>query len=126
MCGIAGFVSFDRDNGRPEWAAIAHVMGETLAHRGPNDKGLWQGPHCVLAHRRLAVIDPERGHQPMVKRRGDAEFAIVYNGELYNAASLRRALEGVGHVFETDSDTEVLLCAYLEYGEEVGARLEGL
>ena len=74
MCGIAGFISFDRDNGRPQWAAIAHSMGEALNHRGPDDKGTWLCPAGALIHRRLAVIDPDRGRQPMTRTRDCAEY----------------------------------------------------
>ena len=126
MCGIAGFISFDRDNGRPQWAAIAHSMGEALNHRGPDDKGTWLCPAGALIHRRLAVIDPDRGRQPMTRTRDCAEYTIVYNGELYNTDALRRELSDQGYRFETSSDTEVLLTAYMAWGEEVPARLEGI
>ena len=126
MCGIAGFISFDRDNGRPQWAAIAHSMGEALNHRGPDDKGTWLCPARALIHRRLAVIDPDRGRQPMTRTRDCAEYTIVYNGELYNTDALRRELSDQGYRFETSSDTEVLLTAYMAWGEEVPARLEGI
>ena len=111
MCGIAGFIHFERDNGRPEWAAIAHSMGETLHHRGPDDRGEWTCPAGALVHRRLAVIDPDRGRQPMTRSREGQDYVIVYNGELYNTGARRRDLEGRGHAFETASDTEVLLAA---------------
>ena len=126
MCGIAGFISFDRDNGRPQWAAIAHSMGEALNHRGPDDKGTWLCPAGALIHRRLAVIDPDRGRQPMTRTRDCAEYTIVYNGELYNTDALRRELSDQGYRFETSSDTEVLLTAYMAWGEEAPARLEGI
>ena len=126
MCGIAGFISFDRDNGRPQWAAIAHSMGEALNHRGPDDKGTWLCPAGALIHRRLAVIDPDRGRQPMTRTRDCAEYTIVYNGELDNTDALRRELSDQGYRFETSSDTEVLLTAYMAWGEEVPARLEGI
>ena len=126
MCGIAGFISFDRDNGRPQWAAIAHSMGVALHHRGPDVKGTWLCPAGALIHRRLAVIDPDRGRQPMTRTRDCAEYTIVYNGELYNTDALRRELSDQGYRFETSSDTEVLLTAYMAWGEEVPARLEGI
>jgi asparagine synthase (glutamine-hydrolysing) len=126
MCGIAGFLSFDRDNRTERWAEIGTRMGEVLAHRGPDDDGLWQGEHGVLVHRRLAVMDPDRGKQPMLRLFGGAEYVIVYNGELYNASALRQDLETRGWSFETDCDTEVLLTAYMEYGEAVAPMLEGI
>lgn len=126
MCGIAGFLAFDRDNGRPEWAAVAHSMGETLNHRGPDDKGLWVCPDGILIHRRLAVIDPDRGRQPMTRRWQGAEYTIVYNGELYNTDALRQELSAEGWDFETNSDTEVLLTACMAWGEKAPSRLEGI
>ena len=126
MCGIAGLIAFDSENARPERQFAAHEMGETLNHRGPDDAGQWACTHGVLVHRRLSVMDPARGHQPMVRRRGRHEFAIVYNGELYNAPALRRELEAKGWTFKTSCDTEVLLLAYMEWGESCVSRLEGI
>ncbi len=122
MCGIAGFCAFDRDLTGPEWGSGLENMSQSLAHRGPDGQGSYLSPHCGLAHRRLAVIDPENGAQPMYS--GDC--VLVYNGELYNAPELRRRLEERGHRFRTRSDTEVVLEAFLEYGEGVGAELEGI
>ena len=122
MCGISGFCAFDRDLGGPEWSRALREMNRTLAHRGPDDQGSYLSPHCGLAHRRLAVIDPKNGAQPMYS--GDC--VLVYNGELYNAPELRRRLEERGHRFRTHSDTEVVLEAFLEYGEAVGQELEGI
>ena len=126
MCGIAGFISFGRNNQTPQWRAVCQAMGDTLIHRGPNDQGLWQGEHGAFAHRRLAVIDPEHGAQPMQRRMGAADFVLAYNGELYNAAALRELLIAQGWQFHTRSDTEVVLVAYMEYGEAVGEKLEGI
>ena len=107
MCGICGFCDFTRDNAGPVWREVGERMGETLAHRGPDGKGLWQGADCVLVHRRLAVIDPERGQQPMARVRDGVEYVLIYNGELYNTDELRRELRKLGFSFETESDTEV-------------------
>lgn len=101
-------------------------MGETLNHRGPDDKGQWEGRTGVLVHRRLAVIDPENGKQPMERRLGTARYVLTYNGELYNTPQLRRTMKEQGYQFTTNTDTEVLLYAYMEYGEEVGKHLEGI
>lgn len=101
-------------------------MCRTLERRGPDDGGLWVGKDCVLAHRRLAVIDPENGHQPMVRGEPDHEVVLIYNGELYNTDVLRRALEKQGHTFTTRTDTEVVLEAWRAYGEQVGEHLEGI
>lgn len=126
MCGICGFCAFDRNNDTPAWLAIGNRMGETLNHRGPDDKGLWQGNDCVLVHRRLSVMDPVRGHQPMIKTMDKATYVLVYNGELYNAPDLRRELEAKGFSFETTCDTEVLLFALIAWGEAAPERLEGI
>ena len=109
MCGIAGFCEFRRDNRTPEWGEAAFAMGETLRRRGPDDDGVWQCRACAFAHRRLAVIDPEHGSQPMVRALPGGECALCYNGELYNTPQLRRELEERGVALETWSDTEVLL-----------------
>ena len=122
MCGISGFCSYERDFSEPRWTRALLEMNDSLAHRGPDGEGTYVSPHCGLAHRRLAVIDPENGAQPMFS--GDC--VLVYNGELYNTPALRRALEARGHHFRTHSDTEVVLEAYLEYGENVAEELEGI
>ena len=122
MCGITGFCSFEQDYTVPRWGQALERMKNTLAHRGPDGEGTFLSPHCGLAHRRLAVIDPENGAQPMYS--GDC--VLVYNGELYNTPDLRRELERRGHTFRTHADTEVVLEAWLEYGTAVGAHLEGI
>lgn len=122
MCGITGFCSFDRDNSVPIWRSALFQMRETLAHRGPDDEGAFLCRACALAHRRLSVIDPELGRQPM----SSGHCTIVYNGELYNTDALRLELERHGHQFRTHSDTEVVLEGYLEYGENVNRHLEGI
>lgn len=118
MCGIAGFFDFTNDYIRDydKNIAIAKGMGSTLSHRGPNDSGEYVGKHAAFAHARLAVIDPARGAQPMIKKIGSKEYTIIYNGELYNTEEIREGLRNKGYTFETASDTEVLLCAYIEYG----------
>ena len=126
MCGIAGFCDFTRDNRGPEWQLTGWNMANSMAHRGPDDEGQWRSAHCLLSHRRLAVIDPEQGKQPMTYTEGGRTFAICYNGELYNTPALRETLEAKGHVFHTHADTEVLLHACMEYGAEVGQYLEGI
>ena len=84
---------FTRDNGTEAWGEVAWRMGKTLERRGPDDNGVWQTGPCALAHRRLAVIDPEHGGQPMARSLDGAECAICYNGELYNTPELRREVE---------------------------------
>ncbi|MDI3297955.1 MAG: asparagine synthase (glutamine-hydrolyzing) [Bacillota bacterium] len=124
MCGIAGWVDWEQDLRRQ--AAVLEAMGATLACRGPDDSGLWLSPHAALAHRRLVVVDPEAGVQPMLRERGGARYVLTYNGELYNTAELRAELEARGHRFRGHSDTEALLAAYVEWGERCVERLNGI
>ncbi|MEW2295563.1 asparagine synthase (glutamine-hydrolyzing) [Streptomyces sp. NPDC006743] len=124
MCGITGWVSFDRDL-RSE-AATLDAMTETMACRGPDDRGTWaQGP-AALGHRRLAIIDLPGGRQPMSETTPDGTVAMVYSGEAYNFTELRTDLVARGHRFTTDSDTEVVLRGYLEWGDGVAERLNGM
>ncbi|WP_329243465.1 asparagine synthase (glutamine-hydrolyzing) [Streptomyces sp. NBC_01478] len=124
MCGITGWVSFDREL-RTE-AATLDAMTETMACRGPDDRGTWiQGP-AALGHRRLAIIDLPGGRQPMTVDTADGTVALVYSGETYNFTELRRQLADRGHRFTTDSDTEVVLRGYLEWGDAVAERLNGM
>ena len=125
MCGIAGWVDFARemDAGDP----VLAEMRERLACRGPDAAGDWVSGHAALVHRRLVVIDPVGGAQPMVARRPEGlATALVYNGELYNTDPLRSELRQLGHVFATRSDTEVVLHSYLEWREACPSRLEGI
>lgn len=126
MCGIAGFSDFYRDNTAPAFRSAAGRMGDALARRGPDDAGVWAAPACALAHRRLAVIDPAHGHQPMARTLLNGDCALVYNGELYNTPELRRQLEGLHIPLETRTDTEVLLWQLILFGEEALDKLEGI
>lgn len=128
MCGFAGFCGYS-ETLLPEkylWMALARRMARRISHRGPDDKGEHVSAHCALAHARLAVMDPERGMQPMSKKTGSKNCTIAYNGEIYNAAELRKELEALGHMFLTNCDTEVVLTAYIEYGTECVNRLNGI
>mgnify|MGYP001012669423 CR=1 FL=1 len=101
-------------------------MGKTLEHRGPNDSGQYISEHAAFAHTRLAVIDLAGGIQPMKRNKNGYEYAIVYNGELYNTEDIRKDLLGKGYEFQTTSDTEVLLTAYIEYGTKCPEYLNGI
>ncbi|WP_322173411.1 asparagine synthase (glutamine-hydrolyzing) [Acutalibacter caecimuris] len=128
MCGFAGFSDYN-DNLLDEkylWMALARRMARRLSHRGPDDQGAHVSSHCALSHMRLAVIDPQNGRQPMTVRRDGRECTIAYNGELYNAPELRADLESRGYEFLTDCDTEVVLNAYLCYGENCPEKLNGI
>ncbi len=124
MCGITGWVSFDRD--LTAEATTLHAMTETMACRGPDDRGTWARGPAALGHRRLAIIDLPGGRQPMSVDTPEGTVALVYSGEAYNFTELRRELEGRGHRFTTDSDTEVVLHGYLEWGDAVAERLNGM
>lgn len=124
MCGIAGCIDWERD--LTESGPTVEEMVGTLSHRGPDAKGIWLSPRAALAHRRLFVIDPEGGSQPMVYQAGNHTYAISYNGEIFNFRELRGELEARGHTFRTKSDTEVLLHAYVEWGDDCLRRLNGI
>ena len=111
MCGIGGFVDYERDARRG--GPILHGMKRTLTPRGPDAEGTYFDEDAALVHRRLIVIDPEGGKQPM--HSPDRNTIIIYNGELYNTPELRTELMSRGHEFVGHSDTEVLLHAYLEW-----------
>src|SRR5580658_8490225 len=124
MCGITGWVSFGRDL-RAERATVEE-MTQTLSCRGPDDRGTWFAEHAALGHRRLSIIDLAGGHQPMSVDTPDGAVAIVYSGEVYNFTELRAEFIRRGHQFRTESDTEVVLHAYLEWGEALAERLNGM
>jgi asparagine synthase (glutamine-hydrolysing) len=124
MCGITGWVSFGRDL-RSEQATV-DAMTETMSCRGPDDRGTWLSEHAALGHRRLAIIDLPGGRQPMAVPTPDGPVAMVYSGETYNFTELRAELTGRGHRFDTDSDTEVVLHGYLEWGDALAERLNGM
>ncbi len=125
MCGIAGWVDWDGDLSGE--IGILNAMTEKLTSRGPDSRGVWLSPHAALGHRRLVVIDPRGGGQPMSRYKGEHPCVISYNGELYNAPELRRELQSRGHIFMThNSDTEVLLTSYLEWGTGCLQYLDGI
>jgi asparagine synthase (glutamine-hydrolysing) len=125
MCGIAGII------GRNPEARIGGML-ESIEHRGRDDEGVWTsseiddtGRCACLGHRRLSIIDTtSAGHQPMLY--ADGRFALTFNGEIYNYLDLRRELSALGHRFHTDTDTEVLLAAFTEWGERCLPRLNGM
>src|SRR5665647_2380666 len=126
MCGIAGIFAYHH-SAPPVEAAEAVKIREAMRSRGPDGAGLWLSPdkRLVLAHRRLSIIDlSEAGVQPMATR--DQSVRVVFNGEIYNYRELRNGLEHQGHRFQSQSDTEVLLHLYEEYGEAMMDRLRGM
>lgn len=120
MCGIAGI--FD-GSGAVDADAL-ETVNAALTHRGPDDAGTFFDGPVGLAHRRLSIIDPEGGTQPLFNE--DGSVAVVFNGEIYNHRTVRTDLVDAGHRFETDADTEVLVHAYEEYGLAFLDRLEGM
>lgn len=123
MCGLAGLVNFAGDLSPEAMTAKAATMAETLAHRGPDDEGVWASSDGVAAFgfRRLSIIDlSPAGHQPMV--RGDGRYVIVFNGEVYNFRELREQLEVLGHTFEGHADSEVAMASCMEWGVEAAIR----
>ncbi|MBB5158983.1 asparagine synthase (glutamine-hydrolyzing) [Saccharopolyspora phatthalungensis] len=122
MCGITGWVSYDSD--LTQRRDILDEMTATLSDRGPDAAGTRVRPRAALGHRRLAVIDLPGGTQPMDS--ADGQVTLVYSGEVYNFTELRTELSGRGHRFRTGSDTEVVLAGYLEWGEAVAERLNGI
>lgn len=124
MCGIAGWIDWRQD--LSQRGAILQAMADTLVLRGPDAQGMWLSRHAAFAHRRLIVVDPENGKQPMQKSRGDRDYAMIYNGELYNTEDIRRELLARGHAFTGHSDTEVLLTSYIEWGPECVEKLNGI
>lgn len=125
VCGIVGFLTCGSrcvsDGESREWL---QSMTDSLEHRGPDEEGAWVREGVALGHRRLSIIDLQTGAQPMEDKDGRA--VIVFNGEIYNYAELRKKLRGMGFAFRTNSDTEVLLCAYLAWGDACLDRLEGM
>ncbi len=120
MCGICGIVS---SGGRPDLGAVRRMNG-TIVHRGPDDEGLFDSGPVALAARRLSIIDLAHGHQPIASE--DGSVVVVQNGEIYNYRELKRELEGKGHRFATECDTEVLVHLYEEHGEAFVERLRGM
>lgn len=124
MCGIAGWVSYDADLTRRQ--DVVDAMTGTMACRGPDDSGTWVRTHVALGHRRLAIIDLPGGRQPMTVHTPNGDLAMVYSGEAYNFTELKDELTKLGHKWETDSDTEVVLHGYLQWGDAVVDHLNGM
>jgi len=126
MCGITGWLNWDGGLDSRQSRRTLSKMIETLELRGPDDSGAYIKSQVAFGHRRLSVVDPENGAQPMVRKCGQYEYVITYNGELYNTSELRNELEGKGYQFTTNCDTEVLLVSYIEYGTSCVNKLNGI
>ncbi len=123
MCGICGKVNVGR-NGAPVEPALIRAMMDTIRHRGPDDDGIYVAPGVGLGHLRLSIIDLGSGHQPISNE--DGTIWIVFNGEIYNYRELRAFLLNKGHVFKTQTDTEVIVHLYEELGPACLDRLRGM
>src|SRR6266480_3852668 len=117
MCGIAGFW------GPPNRELLATMTG-LITHRGPDGEGFFEHDVASLGHRRLAIIDPVGGHQPVGT--DDGHVQLTYNGEVYNFRELRAELIAAGHVFHTACDTEVVLHAYVAWSTDCFPRFNGM
>lgn len=124
MCGITGFIDFEDDLTRKK--PVLEKMTEAVSKRGPDDLGYKLFPHAAFGHRRLIVVDPEGGGQPMVREICGRAYCITYNGELYNTDEVRKELSSLGYRFTSRSDTEVLLVSYIAWGESCVDRLNGI
>jgi asparagine synthase (glutamine-hydrolysing) len=124
MCGISGWIDFGKTICN-EMKTLT-TMANTLAKRGPDETNLWTDTHVGFGHKRLIVVDPEGGRQPMVKQKEGYQYTICYNGELYNTEDIRKVLHTKGYSFNGHSDTEVLISAYIEWAEECVHYLNGI
>ena len=107
MCGIVGIISNQSHQ-------KINLSLDKIAHRGPDSHGIYSHENLSLGHRRLSIIDlSENGHQPMISNCGN--FVLIFNGEIYNFMELRKELIDLGHIFKTNSDTEVIVHGYEEY-----------
>ncbi|MGS1017627.1 XrtA/PEP-CTERM system amidotransferase [Allosphingosinicella humi] len=122
MCGIAGI--FHPSVPKPVDPARVRAMSDVLAHRGPDGSGVWTAPGVGFGHRRLSIIDLGGGAQPMLTP--DEAVAVTFNGEIYNFREVRAALEAKGHIFRTDSDTEVILAGWREWGPDCLSHFNGM
>ncbi|MBM7620686.1 asparagine synthase (glutamine-hydrolyzing) [Bacillus tianshenii] len=124
MCGITGWIDYQKSIRHDEHTV--EKMAGTLSFRGPDDTNIWMGDHVGFGHKRLVVVDPEGGVQPMTRKKNGHQFTICYNGELYNTEDIRKELLKKGYTFSGHSDTEVLLTSYMEWKEECVHHLNGI
>src|ERR1017187_10736704 len=113
MCGICGKLEFSQ--GAKVSPSLIKSMADTIAHRGPDDEGFYVSGQIGLGFRRLSIIDLGGGHQPLSNE--DGSVWVIFNGEIYNYKELREGLLEKGHIFKTNTDTEVLVHLYEEFGE---------
>jgi len=127
MCGIAGIVNFQgKSLDKEKYSSIVKNMTETLKFRGPDAEGFFCKNNVFFGHRRLSIIDPENGKQPMTREFDGFKYTIVYNGELYNTLEIREEIEKHGFVQTTNCDTETLLLGYICFGEKILDKIIGI
>lgn len=119
MCGFVGFTNYIKDDG-----TVINAMMDKIVHRGPDSAGFYTDADIALGFRRLSIIDLSEGNQPMFNE--DGSLVLVFNGEIYNFKDLRQELEAQGHTFANNSDSEVLLHGYEQWGEDLVKRLRGM
>ncbi len=124
MCGITGFINLTKDISNMK--DTIKIMNETIKRRGPNEDGYYYERHAILGHKRLIVIDPNGGKQPMTFMHNNCTYTIVYNGQLYNTNELRDELIENGFTFNSYSDTEVLLKGFICWGYDIVKKLNGI
>lgn len=126
MCGIVGFINLKQELNKEQYKYVLSDMTKKIARRGPDEDGYYIKEHVCLGHKRLIVVDPEGGKQPMTCKMFDNTYTLVYNGQLYNTEDLRKELQENGFTFEGHSDTEVLLKSYIHWGYDVIHKLNGI
>ena len=121
MCGIVGFID---NRSKEEKEVILKAMMDRIRHRGPNSEGMFIGERAAIGFRRLSIIDLEGGSQPIYNETGN--LVLTFNGEIYNFKEIRAELIEKGHIFKTNTDTEVIVHGYEEYGKDVVHKLRGM
>lgn len=128
LCGIAGFSNLSKNfkDEYGKWSKVLDNMKIVQNHRGPDDSGFMLEEHVGFSHVRLSIIDLKNGHQPISRKIGDRNYTIIYNGELYNTEELRHDLISKDWRFRTNTDTEVILLGFIEYGAKIISKLNGI
>ncbi len=124
MCGLVGFVNYEKDNSNEKDTLI--LMNNTITKRGPDELGYYINSHVAFGHRRLIVRDPKGGKQPMIAKYSYGEYAIVYNGQIYNTDELRKKLNDENVTLDSYSDTEILLKSFITFGKDIIKTLNGI
>ena len=126
MCGFVGFTNLKKDFKYEKEIDLLKKMNNTLSKRGPDEEGFYINNYICMAHKRLIVIDPKNGKQPMIEKYSFGDYAIVYNGQIYNTKELKETLIQNGFTFNGHCDTEILLKSYIYYGNSVLKHLNGI